>query len=169
MMHDESPSPRLEIAFTLNGAKVTVAVDPTDRLLDTLRQTLGLTGAKEGCGEGECGACTVLIDGLPANSCLVPAFQVRGCDVRTVESVPESLLEPLAGCGTTQCGACTPGVVVTAWWASQNPRVMQMLTPRQVMAGNLCRCTGYDGILDGLKLLMNQAGNAGNPGEEGTP
>src|SRR5213595_1192923 len=99
----------LSVSFTLNGSPVTVEVDPSARLLDTLRYQLALTGTKEGCGEGECGACTVYLDGLPVNSCLIPIYQVRGHRVETIESLDPGALEPFERCGATQCGACTPG------------------------------------------------------------
>ncbi len=140
-----------QIQLTLNGSPATVDYEPHHRLLDTLRYGLALTGTKEGCGEGECGACTVLIDGRPANSCLVPTYQARGCDVRTVESIPAETLRPLLESGATQCGACTPGVVVTSAWVRSNPELIETHTLRQLMAGNLCRCTGYDGIIDGVQ------------------
>ena len=141
----------VKISLTLNGKKVDIDVDPRERLLDTLRYRLGLPGSKEGCGEGECGACTVILDGMPVNSCLVPTFQTRGCDVRTIESVPAGELGPMLSSGATQCGACTPGVVMTAKWVHDNPEVRNGRSLRELMAGNLCRCTGYDGIIDGLK------------------
>src|SRR6266403_1755949 len=102
----------LTVTFTLNGKPVSLGVDPAARLLDTLRYQLALTGTKEGCGEGECGACTVYLDGLPVNSCLIPTYQVRGHRVETVESLDPSALEPFERCGATQCGACTPGVLL---------------------------------------------------------
>ena len=110
----------MEISFTLNGSPRVVSIRPAERLLDTLRQTLGLTGTKEGCGEGECGACTVLLDGLPANSCLIPTFQCRGQEIETIESVSPDQLDALHSSGATQCGACTPGVVMTALWVVRN-------------------------------------------------
>ncbi|MBS0195789.1 MAG: (2Fe-2S)-binding protein [Planctomycetes bacterium] len=144
----------MHIAFTLNGKAVEIDVLPHERLLDTLRYTLGLTGAKEGCGEGECGACTVHLDGLPVNSCLVPTFQVRGRDVRTVEHLSPALLAPLHECGATQCGACTPGVVMAAAWIRDNSHLLSRFSIRELMAGNLCRCTGYDGIVHGVERLV---------------
>src|SRR4051794_21830129 len=111
----------ISVSFTLNDRAVAIEVDAGERLLDTLRYRLGLPGSKEGCGEGECGACTVHLDGLPVNSCLVPTFQVRGCSVVTIEAVPRGELGALLASGATQCGACTPGVVMTAWWIKQNP------------------------------------------------
>lgn len=146
----------ITIRFNLNGRDVSIAVDPAERLLDTLRYRLDLPGSKEGCGEGECGACTVIIDGLPANSCLVPTFQVRGRTVRTIESIPASELQPMLETGATQCGACTPGVVVTANWIQQNSGVLASHTIRALMAGNLCRCTGYDGIIDGIEKWIGR-------------
>ena len=140
----------IEVAFTLNGEATTMAVDPADRLLDALRYRLGLTGTKEGCGEGECGACAVWLDGVPANSCLIPAWQVEGREVVTVEAIDPEALHPLLASGATQCGACTPGVVVTAQWVRAHPELLETHTMRELMAGNLCRCTGYDGIVDGL-------------------
>jgi aerobic-type carbon monoxide dehydrogenase small subunit (CoxS/CutS family) len=142
---------RYEIAFTLNGKSVTVDVGAADRLLDVLRYGLDLTGTKEGCGEGECGACTVLLDGLPVDSCLVPAYQVRGRVVDTVESLAAEELDELLSSGATQCGACTPGVAMTANWIVKNPGLTESHNIRELMAGNLCRCTGYDGIIEGVE------------------
>jgi aerobic-type carbon monoxide dehydrogenase small subunit (CoxS/CutS family) len=144
----------VDIDFRLNGEPVSARVEPAERLLDLLRYRLGLTGTKEGCGEGECGACTVWLDGIPVDSCLVPAFHARGRDVRTIESVPPERLGPLLASGATQCGACTPGVVMTAMWVAENPRLLETHTIRELMAGNLCRCTGYDGIVDGVAAML---------------
>jgi len=150
----------ISIAFTLNGSPVSVDVDSAERLLDTLRYRLGLTGTKEGCGEGECGACTVHLDGLPVDSCLVPTYQVRGRRVDTVESLDPPALEPFARGGATQCGACTPGVVMTAWWIRDHPELLATHTLRELMAGNLCRCTGYDGIVDSIGAVLGERGSA---------
>jgi carbon-monoxide dehydrogenase small subunit len=151
-MDQPSARPRqpVEVTFTLNGRPLTCPVDPAQRLLDLLRSELGLTGTKEGCGEGECGACTVYLDDLPVNSCLVPAWQVRGREVTTIEAIEPAALEPMLLSGATQCGACTPGVVMTACWIRRHPEVLEQFSRRELMAGNLCRCTGYDGILDGM-------------------
>jgi aerobic-type carbon monoxide dehydrogenase small subunit (CoxS/CutS family) len=148
-------SPEFELSFTLNGQPVTVAVDPAARLLDLLRYDLRLTGTKEGCGEGECGACAVWLDGLPADSCLVPAYQVAGRDVRTIESIDPKWVRALLASGATQCGACTPGVVMTAVWILENPGLLETHSIRELMAGNLCRCTGYDGIVEGIEAAMH--------------
>mgnify|MGYP001828705422 CR=1 FL=1 len=146
----------MEIAFALNGDRVTVSVEPSERLLDTLRETLGLTGTKEGCGEGECGSCTVILDGLPANSCLIPTFQGRGREGATGEAVPPDQLEAFLSSGATQGGACSPGGVRTARWIRRNPEILTTHTLREALAGNLCRCTGYDGIIDGLQAWLDQ-------------
>lgn len=164
----EAPDASLVISFTLNGRAVDVAIDPAERLLDTLRYKLALPGSKEGCGEGECGACTVLIDGLPANSCLIPTFQARGSDIRTIEDVSPASLAPMLASGATQCGACTPGVVVTASWIHQHPHLQLSHSLRELMAGNLCRCTGYDGIIDGLENWIN-ARTPTAADQQGTP
>ncbi|MGH7558490.1 MAG: (2Fe-2S)-binding protein [Gemmatimonadota bacterium] len=154
--HDgESADGRIRIEFTLNGSPVTAEVDPAERLLDTLRYGLGLTGTKEGCGEGECGACTVHLDGVPVMSCLVPAWQLRGRVVRTVESIPAERVKPLLRTGATQCGACTPGVVMTAVWIADHPDLLESHTIRELMAGSLCRCTGYDGICEGVEAMLS--------------
>ena len=149
-----NPQSASTITFVLNGSPVSVELDPSDRLLDTLRYRLGLTGTKEGCGEGECGACTVYLDGLPVNSCLVPTYQVRGRRVETVESLPAARLDPLLTHGATQCGACTPGVALTSCWIIDHPDLLATHTLRELLAGNLCRCTGYDGILEGIQAAI---------------
>jgi carbon-monoxide dehydrogenase small subunit/xanthine dehydrogenase small subunit len=131
--------------FTLNGEAVDVDVHPMARLLDVLRSTCGLTGSKEGCGEGECGACTVLVDGLPVNSCLIPVIQVEGAAVTTIEGLSnEPLRHAFVEHGAAQCGICTPGMMVTA---SVIPAHVDVHTIRTWLAGNLCRCTGYAAIV----------------------
>jgi len=139
---------------------VEAQVPCADRLLDTLRYTLGLTGTKEGCGEGECGACTVYMDGVPVNSCLVPTFQASGRKIETIESIRPDSLGAMLASGATQCGACTPGVAMTACWLRKNPELLSTHSVREIMAGNLCRCTGYDGIIDGIRDAMGRQGDA---------
>ncbi|HVS01381.1 MAG TPA: (2Fe-2S)-binding protein [Thermoanaerobaculia bacterium] len=147
--------------FGVNGRAVAVEDPPMARLLDVLRERLGLTGSKEGCGEGECGACTVLLDGQPVLSCLVPLFQCAGREVTTVEGVaadaPE-LLARMVSAGGVQCGACTPGIVVAAWALLQRTPEPSRQEVRQSLAGNLCRCTGYEGI---YRALCGADGEAG--------
>jgi carbon-monoxide dehydrogenase small subunit len=146
--------PPMRVECTLNGERVELEFDPSERLLDTLRYRAGLTGTKEGCGEGECGSCTVYMDGLPVNSCLVPTFQARGRSIETIEHCAREDLGPLLGSGATQCGACTPGVVMTACWVRRHPELLRTHSVRELMAGNLCRCTGYDGIIEGVERSM---------------
>ena len=142
--------------FTLNGVPVSLEVQGARRLLDVLRETVGLTGTKEGCGEGECGACSVLIDGEVVNSCLVAAGQVEGCDVVTVEGLAAEdghlsvLQQAFIDRGAAQCGICTPGMLLAAHVLlreNPNPSVDDV---RVGLAGNLCRCTGYTKIIDAV-------------------
>ena len=154
----------LRISFNLNGEPATLEVSPSERLLDILRYRLGLPGTKEGCAEGECGACTVLLDGLPVDSCLVPAYQVRGRRVETIEALDPADMAHYHARGTTQCGACTPGVVVTASWIVRHPELLETHSIRDLMAGNLCRCTGYDGIIEGVVDELEERGGSAGPG-----
>jgi aerobic-type carbon monoxide dehydrogenase small subunit (CoxS/CutS family) len=145
----------VKVEFTLNGQSVSVEGEPMERLLDVLREGQRLTGTKEGCGEGECGACTVLLDGEPVLSCLVPLVQCAGRAVETVEGVtadPEAkaILDRFIEEGGTQCGACTPGIVVTAWRLRRGQGKLDRESIRTALAGNLCRCTGYEAILRAL-------------------
>jgi carbon-monoxide dehydrogenase small subunit len=133
--------------FVLNGKRADVDAPPLKRLLDVLREDCGLAGTREGCGEGECGACTVLLDGVPVNSCLVPLAHVRGRRVTTIEGVRSRVPEALAREGGTQCGSCTPGLVMAASALGARPSASSV---REALAGNLCRCTGYAGIVRAL-------------------
>lgn len=162
-----SEAPRQTVSLRINGEDRSLAIDPAERLLDTLRLALRLTGTKEGCGEGECGACTVLLDDVPVNSCLILTAQVQGQVIETIEVVApdgsgaaddSGLLTALLESGATQCGACTPGVVLTARWVLDHPELLESHGLRQLMAGNLCRCTGYDGIIEGLERALARRG-----------
>ena len=126
-----------------------------ERLLDVLRNQLGLTGTKEGCGEGECGACSVLLDGELTNSCLVPVLQVEGADIRTIEGIagPEQMhavQEAFVSCGAAQCGICTPGMVMAAVNLLESNPVPGESEIREGLSGNLCRCTGYMKIFEAV-------------------
>jgi carbon-monoxide dehydrogenase small subunit/xanthine dehydrogenase small subunit len=138
------------VRFRLNGRAVDVRAHPMKRLLDVLREDCGLTGTKEGCGEGECGACTVLLDGEPVNSCLVPLAQVRGSRVKTIEGLQgkHALQQAFVTEGGAQCGICTPGMILAAAALPKNATPGQM---RAGLAGNLCRCTGYEGIYRAIR------------------
>jgi carbon-monoxide dehydrogenase small subunit len=133
------------VRFILNGAEAAVDVHPLARLLDVLREQCGLTGTKEGCGEGECGACTVLVDGSAVCSCLVPASQVEGAEVVTIEGLGDDhpLQRAFMDEVGAQCGICTPGMVLTALTLGPRPSLARI---REGLAGNLCRCTGYEAI-----------------------
>jgi aerobic carbon-monoxide dehydrogenase small subunit len=131
--------------LTLNGKRASLSVHPLKRLLDVLREDFVLTGTKEGCGEGECGACTVLVDGAPVNSCLVPVAQVAGTRVTTIEGLSgrHPLQRTFVEHGGAQCGICTPGMIMAAIALGPRPTPQDM---RVGLAGNLCRCTGYSAI-----------------------
>jgi carbon-monoxide dehydrogenase small subunit len=133
------------VRFTLNGKTREVKAAPMKRLLDVLREECGLTGTKEGCGEGECGACTVIVDGMPVNSCLVPFAHVRGSVVTTIEGLKgrHPLQEAFIVEGGAQCGICTPGMILAA---AALPRNASLEEIRTGLAGNICRCTGYTAI-----------------------
>lgn len=133
------------VEFTVNRRTVAVDRHPMARLLDVLREDLGLTGTKEGCGEGECGACTVLLDGEPVCSCLIPLAHARGRDVLTIEGLggAHPLQRAFAEEGGAQCGACTPGMILAALAL---PARASRARIREGLAGNLCRCTGYEAI-----------------------
>lgn len=147
------------IELTVNERKRRFRGHPFKRLLDVLREDFRLTGTKEGCGEGECGACTVLVDGEPVNSCLIPVGQMQGRRIETIESlgVPGSLShlqKSFLREGGAQCGICTPGMLMTAWahvrrGGSRRPEVI-----REALAGNLCRCTGYQHIVNAVARAM---------------
>jgi aerobic carbon-monoxide dehydrogenase small subunit len=143
------------VHFTLNGAAVDVTAHPMKRLLDVLRQECGLTGTKEGCGEGECGACTVLIDGAPVCSCLIPFAQAQDASVVTIERLGGT--HPLQQCFMdevgAQCGICTPGMIMAACVLEPGASLDEI---RIGLAGNLCRCTGYAAIYRAVQAAQSQ-------------
>ena len=147
---------KVRIEFRVNGIERSVEAYPMERLLDVLREKFGMTGTKEGCGEGECGACSVLVDGQLVNSCLMPVLQASGCDIRTIEGVAargrlHPLQEAFAQTGGAQCGICTPGMILAACQLlDRYPRPTDEQI-REGLAGNLCRCTGYQKIFDAVR------------------
>jgi len=141
--------------FTLNGQPVSYGGSGARRLLDVLREDLGKTGTKEGCGEGECGACSVIVDGEVVDSCLVAAGQVEGCNVTTVEGLADdgrlsALQQAFIAYGAAQCGICTPGMLLAAHVLLQRTRRPGADDVREGLAGNLCRCTGYTKIIEAV-------------------
>jgi carbon-monoxide dehydrogenase small subunit len=151
----------MTFAFTVNEVARSVEVSPMKRVLDVLRQDLHLTGTKEGCGEGECGACSIILDGEVINSCLVPVCQVQGSKILTVEGLAQDgRLDPLQQafleCGGAQCGICTPGMLIAARAlldSNSNPKRDEI---KEAIAGNLCRCTGYVKIIDAIEQAASR-------------
>ncbi len=145
------------IRFTLNGRPVEISAPPLERLLDVLRRRCGLTGTKNGCGEGDCGACTVLVDGAAVLSCLTPLVQIEGAEVRTVEGLAEGdQLHPLQQAflqhGGTQCGSCAPGFLMAACSHLENGGETDDAAIRKALAGVLCRCTGYCRAVEAVRV-----------------
>ena len=145
------------VSFTINGTQVVLEVRPELRLVDLLRGPLGLTGTKEGCGEGECGACSVLVNGRLVNSCLFPALEVEGCEVTTVEGLllPGNRLGPIQQAfverGAIQCGFCTPGMILSTKALLDRRPDPSEAEIREALVGNLCRCTGYVQIVEAVR------------------
>lgn len=156
------------IELTVNGQRYKVDVDEDMRLIDLLRDKLGLTGTKEGCSEGECGACTVIMNGEIVASCLVLAFQAEGSEIITIEGLTgaDGSLHPIQRAfldqGAVQCGFCTPGMVLAAkWLLDRNPHPSREEI-REALSGNLCRCTGYNKIVDAVQraaIYLERGGN----------
>jgi carbon-monoxide dehydrogenase small subunit len=146
---------KCEIALTVNGQAVTVCAHPMERLLDVLRHELRLTGTKEGCGEGECGSCGILMDGGLVNSCLIPVLQAKGADIVTIEGLADderlhALQQAFLECGGAQCGICTPGMILAAFHLMCEKPRPTLDEIREGLSGNLCRCTGYTQILEAV-------------------
>ena len=152
---------KILITCTVNGEDHSVLADPRDTLLDLLRERIGLTGTKEGCGNGNCGACTVLVDGAPVTACLMLAQEAPHHDIVTIEGVSDRgklhpIQQALIEHGGTQCGFCTPGIVLSAKSLlddNPNPTAQEI---RHAIAGNLCRCTGYDKIVEAIAAAATE-------------
>jgi carbon-monoxide dehydrogenase small subunit len=152
---------KCEILFTVNGEAKKVLAHPMERLLDVLRNRLKLTGTKEGCGEGECGSCSVLLDSMLVNSCLVPVAQANGANIVTIEGMSaHSLMAPLQEafleCGGAQCGICTPGMILAAVHLLEKIPAPAIADIREGLAGNLCRCTGYMQIFEAVARVARR-------------
>src|SRR5215208_6609912 len=149
--------------ITLNGGRRRIDAHPLKRLLDVLREDCGLTGTKEGCGEGECGACTVLVDGVPVNSCLVPVAQVAGTRVTTIEGLNghHPLQRAFVEHGGAQCGICTPGMIMAAVALGKKPTLEEI---KLGLAGNLCRCTGYSAIYRSVQAVTKKTAGINRKG-----
>jgi carbon-monoxide dehydrogenase small subunit len=149
------PSAKCEVLLTVNGVAKKVLAHPMERLLDVLRNELELTGTKEGCGEGECGSCSVLLDGILVNSCLVPVAQASGASIVTIEGISaDDLMKPLQEafleCGGAQCGICTPGMILAAVHLLERKPKPDLADIKEGLSGNLCRCTGYMQIFEAV-------------------
>ena len=149
----------LTIQLKVNGAFHSVQIDPAETLLHVLREKLDLTGTKEGCGEGDCGACTIVVDGKSVNSCIFPAIQADGCEILTVEGVENdpklaAIQKAFVDHGAVQCGFCSPGMIMATCALLDeipNPTEEEI---RRGLSGNLCRCTGYQAMVDAVKSLI---------------
>lgn len=151
----------MRIVFRVNGRDQELEVSPMSRLLDVLRENLGLTGSKEGCGEGECGACSVLLDGVLVNSCLVPVAQANGCEIGTIDGMEldgclDAVQEAFLHHGGAQCGICTPGMILAAKALLNTNPDPDEAAVRDALAGNLCRCTGYTKIFESVLAACRQ-------------
>jgi carbon-monoxide dehydrogenase small subunit len=159
------PDDHISIRCSVNGVDVTVSGHPMARLLDVLRVTLRLTGTKEGCGEGECGACSVLLDGKLVNSCLIPLIHVDGAALVTIEGVADgerlhAVQEAFIACGAAQCGICTPGMVLAALSLLNTHAAPSPDQIREGLAGNLCRCTGFQRIFAAVTDACRNKGSS---------
>ncbi len=153
---------KVALNITVNGENHKLEVEPQHTLLEVIRQELGLTGAKEGCGVGECGACTVLLNGRPVDSCLVLALQAEGADIVTIEGLardgrPHPLQSAFVEKGAVQCGFCTPGMILTAKVFLDQCANTGRKEIKQALSGNFCRCTGYNKIVDAVQVCAQSS------------
>jgi len=152
---------KVKISFNLNGEDVSIETKPNKRLLDMLREDFKLTGVKEGCAEGECGACTVIVNGKAVTSCLILAPQVDGCSVITIEGLSkdgklDSIQEAFLEAGAVQCGFCTPGMILSAKVLLDNNPKPTEEEIKTAISGNLCRCTGYKKIIEAIQVAAKK-------------
>ena len=153
-MMDREPI-ETDIEFTVTGESQAIRAYPMERLLDVLRERLGLTGTKEGCGEGECGACSILMDGALVDSCLIPVLQAKGSEIVTIEGIEKDprfrpLQDAFLECGGAQCGICTPGMIVASVYLLNKGPQPSLAEIREALSGNFCRCTGYVQIFEAV-------------------
>lgn len=151
----------MKISFTLNGAEIRMETAPDRRVVDILREDLGLTGTKEGCGTGECGACTIFLDGVTKLSCLMIAAQIDGREIVTIEGMAQSgglhpVQKAFVDSGAVQCGFCTPGMVMAGAALLEQNHAPSDDAIRTALSGNLCRCTGYQKIVDGIRQCSRE-------------
>ena len=160
------------VHFTLNGKEISVAVEPFEMLADTLRCRLNLTGTKKGCGQGECGACTVILDGDAVNSCMVPTIKADGCRVVTIEGLEENgklhpIQQAFVDAGAVQCGFCTPGLIMSAVEIVGTGKKYNREELKKLISGHLCRCTGYENILNAMERFVEEVYRTSHPEECG--
>lgn len=161
----------MKITFTLNGENKSIDTDGTRRLLDVLREDFDLKGAKEGCSEGECGACSVMLNDHLVTSCIIPVAAVEGQDLRTIEWVRTTplgkiLIQSFADGGAVQCGFCIPGMVMAGYYLLINNPSPRRMDIRKAISGNMCRCTGYDLIAESILLAAKRAREANIVGSD---
>jgi len=154
------------ITFTLNGQTTSVQIEPGELLANVLRDKLHITGVKIGCGEGECGACTVLVDGKATLSCIYPAAKVQGCQVLTIEGLRDNnqlhvIQQAFVDCFASQCGYCTPGIIMAAKALLDEHPTPTRKEIMENISGNICRCTGYYQIVDAIELAAQRLKEAG--------
>ncbi|HSY30777.1 MAG TPA: (2Fe-2S)-binding protein [Verrucomicrobiae bacterium] len=154
-MNDPQTASKSDITLVVNGKTLTIRAFPMERLLDVLRTQIGLTGTKEGCGEGECGSCSVLVDGFLVNSCLIPVLQASGTHITTIEGLAtdkrlHALQQAFLDFGGAQCGICTPGMILAATHLLNRIPNPTLADIREELSGNLCRCTGYMQIFEAV-------------------
>jgi len=153
----------LKIKFILNGEKKTIETEPDQRVIDLLREDYNLTGTKDACGSGECGACTIMVNGETRLSCLMLVAQLEGCDITTIENIEkdqflESVQKTFVEEGAVQCGFCTPGMILTAADMIHKKKILSTQDIREGISGNLCRCTGYQNIVAAIDVAAKKSG-----------